>query len=317
MSATGQLLSNTVDSYPDVARCHGCGLCALVCPVYQHGGSVMATPHGIAKVKQCGAELDKADVMACVLCGACAAICPQSINLMQLLVAARTEVSQFSEVETFQEQLKTHTSTSILIADQSLQDHADTLHQALQSLGQGFVLAQDSGTDISRAMQEGRPVSHARLHQFLTSLQSVKHIVISDGLLFQLIREKLPQISMHSLGQLLSSRNEVGRQLDEHDLYIMDAQLYHANYAEAVLHYDCLQQSSGCQLARDLHRLAVTTGAQAGNHDDSRFDQQRQIDWLMKGVTVQRVVTESAADAAMLAQHIDTPVVHVTALSAL
>ena len=297
----------------EVARCHGCGLCALVCPVYQQGGSVMVTPHGIAKVKQSGGKLNCDDVMACTLCGACAPICPQDINLMQLLVAVRMEASQQTAVERLETPPANSWGQAVFIADPVLLAQPETLDKVMRCLGNKVTLAEDSGVDISRAMQDGQPVTHARWHQFLTSLQSATQIIISNGLLYQLLQEELPQIPMRSLGQLLSSRDDVKRQLSVHDLYVMDTQTYHANYDEAVLHYDHLHKSCGCQLARDLHRLAVSIGAQAVNG----FDHKQQIDWITKGIEVKRFIAESVADVEMLAKHSDVPTVHVVELASL
>ena len=294
----------------DVDRCHGCGLCALVCPVYQHGGSVMVTPHGIAKVKQSGGELNRDEVMACVLCGACAPICPQDIDLMQLLIAVRLEASQQPAVERLDTLAINSRGQAVFVADAILLDQPETLDKVMRGLGSKVTLAEDSAADISRAMLEGRPVTRARRQQFLTSLQSATQIVISDGLLYQLIEEELPHIPMRSLGQVLSSRDDVKRQLGAHDLYVMDAQTYHANYDEAVLHYDHLHKSCGCQLARDLNRLALSTGARAVNG----FAHQKQVDWMTKGVEVTRFVAESVADVEVLMTHSDVPVAHIAEL---
>jgi len=301
---------------PDISQCHGCGLCALVCPVYQQGGNVLATPHGMAKARQAGGELNKEDVLSCVLCGACAPLCPQPIDLMQMLVAFRQEVmDQNQPVNHLEERPDNGRGRVLLIADALLLEHADYLEKVMQLIGDKVALAADQATDISAAMQNGYGVSHARLHQFLTSLQSAKKIIVSDGLLYRLIREKLPQIPMQSLGQALSSVDAVRQQINEDDLYVMDPQTYHANYDEAVLHYDRLYRMRGCQLGRDLHRLAIPTGAHAASRfDQAAFDSKQQVQWLMDGRKVKRIVVESVMDVNCLSGYCDQPVIHITEL---
>lgn len=296
----------------DISQCHGCGLCALVCPVYQQGGSVMATPHGMAKAKQAGGELAKDNVTSCVLCGACAAVCPQSIDLIRMLVEFRQQVSeQQQSIDKLESRPDNGRGKSILIADSLLLKHEEHLRGVMQLIGDKIILAADHATDISEAMQAGHGVSHARLHQFLTSLQSAKNIIVSDGLLYQLIRKKLPQIPLQSLGQTLSSLDVVKQNINHDDLYVMDSRSYHANYEEAVLHYDRLHKQSGCQLSCDLHRLAITVG----DHSNHGFDQAQQVQWMLEGREVQRIVVESVSDASCLSDHCSLPVVHLLELA--
>ena len=297
----------------DVSRCHGCGLCAMVCPVYQQGGNVMMTPHGLAKASQYNGRPQRDDVFACMLCGACSPLCPQDIDLMQMLVAMRRLFDDGPE------QSKTATGSmaqkgrTVLIADKRLREDQQRLDRVLHQLRSEHVqLAVDQGSDIGEAMHAGRAVSHGRVHEFLTTLQPVKKIIISDGLLQLLIGRKLPQIPMQSLGQTLSSRKEVRRQMNVRDFYMMDSQSYHASYADSLPYYDRLQQETSCQLNRDLHRLGIPSGALA---NDS-FDRQAQVEWLLQGHDIDRVIVESLADYLVLSAYGQQPVQHISDLLA-
>ena len=293
----------------DPGDCHGCGLCSMVCPVYQQGGNVMHTPHGWARSMQYSGALDHDHVMACMLCGACAPLCPQDIDMMQMLVACRQGVTELPPVEALEESPARQKGKVVFIGDRCCADDENYQEKILRLLrSYHAVMASDQGQDISEAMQAGRKVSHARLHQFLGSLQGVKRIIISDGLLQMLIRDKLPQIPMESLGRLLSSHSEVRKRITADDYYILDSQSYHADYAHAVTYYDQLQQQTNCELSRDLHRLGIPTGALSSG----QFPQAQQVDWLMAGRAARRIIVESLADYYLLSQQCEQPVVHIT-----
>jgi heterodisulfide reductase subunit C len=283
----------------------------MVCPVYYQGGSVMETPHGWAKTLQGNDELEQDHVFACVLCGACAPLCPQDIDMMQMLIALRQGYDHGDELGEKMHERSAQKGKTVLITDRELAQNPDRIEKVMELLGDQHVqLAFDQGDDISEAMMQGRKVSHGRLHQFLTSLQPVKKIIISDGLLQKLIKDKLPQIPMESLGRNLSSHTRIRNSISANDYYVIDSQGYHADYTRAVIYYDDMQQKTHCILNRDLHRLAIPTGAQSV----AEFDHAAQIGWLISGSNAQRIITESLSDYRLLRQHCQQLVVHITEL---
>ena len=231
--------------------------------------------------------------------------------MMQMLVACRQEANDQPLVEVLSERLASQKGKIVFIGDRCCADEEEYKDRILQVLGgQNVVMASDQGQDISEAMQAGRKVSHARLHQFLSTLQGVKKIVISDGLLQMLIKDKLPQISMVSLGRLMSSNMGIRKKITADDYYILDSQSYHADYERAVIYYDQLQLRTSCELSWDLHRLSIPTGALS----TGSFPKADQVNWLLAGKKAKRIIVESLADYFLLAERCDRPVVHITEL---
>jgi hypothetical protein len=115
---------------------------------------------------------------------------------------------------------------------------------------------------------------------------------------------------MESLGRNLSSHTRIRNSIGANDYYVIDSQGYHADYTHAVIYYDDMQQQTSCILNRDLHRLAIPTGAQSV----TGFDHAAQVRWLMLGSNAQRVIAESLSDYRLLNQYCEQTVVHITEL---
>ncbi len=103
-------------------------------------------------------------------------------------------------------------------------------------------------------------------------------------------------------GFKMSCDANLQEQLSVDDLYIIDAQSFHANYAERLAHYDALKKATGCQMNLDLNRMAIATGISSRAASIGEFDVSQQIEWLIQGRSFKRIVVENPADKEMLAQ---------------
>jgi len=112
----------------------------------------------------------------------------------------------------------------------------------------------------------------------------------------------------------LSCAPAVRQGLRADDLYIIDAGIFHSQHARRVGHYESLRQHSACSMNLDLNRMAIPTGI--GSRSDSLqcFDVAGQIEWLMQGRSVQRIIVENPADQALLAELTGKPVLHLSEL---
>ncbi len=115
----------------------------------------------------------------------------------------------------------------------------------------------------------------------------------------------------------LSCAPAVRQGLRADDLYIIEACAFHSNHAKRVGHYESLRQHTGCSMNLDLNRMAIPTGI--GSRSDSLqcFDVGEQIEWLLQGRSVQRIIVENPADKALLAKITGKPVLHVSELIAM
>lgn len=318
------------------SHCHGCGLCALVCPVWQQTHDVSCAPHGHAKALQYGGKINVKGLFDCVLCGACEPVCPEDIEIMAMLIDLRKKSAssrpqganipaKSATRQNKQDSNKTDTKTHevLLLADEALSHQPALLGRVLELLsGEGVIgQAQDNGSDISLALQSGTTISSKRRNEFIDSIKYASRLVISDGLLKNAIQDWLPAIEIISLGYALSNLPAIQQKLGAKDLYIIETQAYHADFDRLVTHYDRLRRSSGCELNLDLQRLAIPTGGigadfkQAPYEAAAGFDVSRQCQWILQGLDIERIVVENVEDGIVMKNVSNKPVIHVAELA--
>ncbi|MDX8405057.1 MAG: 4Fe-4S dicluster domain-containing protein [Mariprofundus sp.] len=103
--------------------------------------------------------------------------------------------------------------------------------------------------------------------------------------------------------------------LREDDLYIIDAVAFHRHHARRALHYEKLRQATGCSMNLDLNRMAVATGIGSMAARLQSFDLRKQVEWLLQGRNVQRIIVENPADQAVLIAMTGKPVLHLSELT--
>jgi ferredoxin len=306
------------------SHCSGCSLCVLVCPAWRATRDLGMSPEGRAKALQHGASLRDiaSSVEACTLCGACEPVCPENIPLVDMVLDLRRELRQPSTPTSIASNRpgpaakRAVSPPAILIPDAALRAQPALLSRAAALLQAGIV--EDDGGDISLALEMGEPVATLRLEEFLAPLRSTKQLVVADGLLLRHLRQWLRKSKIASLGEALSGHRDVRDRLRDSDLYVIEARAYHADHARLVKYYDTLFRQRGCASNLDLQRIAIpaTGRTLAQRMEQSPHDDSAQVQWIMKGRSVSRVVVESVSDLAAFRAHSSVPSVHIAELDA-
>jgi len=113
---------------------------------------------------------------------------------------------------------------------------------------------------------------------------------------------------------VMSCDAKVQAQITCHDLYIIDAEPFHADYARRVEHYTSLRAKTGCRMNLDLNRMAIGTGIGSVAAESGTFDVDQHMKHMFRGLDFTRVVVESEADQHKLLQASDKPVVSIAEL---
>jgi ferredoxin len=316
--------------HPDYAACSGCGLCLLVCPAWLRSRDIGLTPLARAKALQHGAvAADLADsIQSCTLCAACEPVCPEDISLIAMTLGLRRQLPPPAAVPGLRARMEEQLARPIapqalenimLLPDAALRARAATLARAAALLGGAgtAAIAEDDGADIALALEAGMAIPAPRLERFLAPLRAAKHIVVADGLLLRQLRQWLPQSKCTSLGVALSSLAAVRGALRASDLYVIEPRAYHADYQRLVKYYDVLRAATACTLNLDLQRIAIPAAARSlpQRLGLEASDDRVQIDWILLGRNIERIVVESMGDAAAFEQHCAHPVVHTADLA--
>jgi NAD-dependent dihydropyrimidine dehydrogenase PreA subunit len=273
--------------------CSGCGLCLLVCPVWQESRDIRLTPKGRARAIQHGADRAElaASIAGCTLCGACEPACPEELPLVDMVMQLRGDRNYAALGEDFSSFRK------ILVGGRSLPADGGLLAKILKGLP-GFDLAADDGADIAAALESSGAIEQARLESFLVPLSRARRLVVADGLLLRAIRRWLPGIKSKGLGEALLPA--VSAKLRAGDFYVIDSRSFNQDHSRLVGRYDALRAASGCQMNLDLQRIAMPVAGQAR--------------WILEGRKVERIVVEDLGERAAFA-FAGKPVLHLAELA--
>lgn len=311
----------------DYASCSGCNLCLLVCPVWRRTHDFELTPHARAKALLFGAAAAEiaASVESCTLCAACEPVCPEDIGLVAMTLELRAQLAQGAALQTLRMKLEQQaeappaaqaTAAKQLLPGPALRAHPATLARARALLG-GAAIAGDDGADIALALEAGVPIPAARLARFLQPLRGAGKLIVADGLLLRQLRQWLPQAQLASLGEALSSLPRLRRALGAGDMYVIEPRAYHADYQRLVRYYDDLRAAVACNFNLDLQRIAIPATARSLPQQLGLepIDDSAQLNWILQGHQVKRIVVESLEDGAAFAQVGGLPVVHLAHLA--
>lgn len=309
------------------ADCSGCGLCQLVCPVWQQQRDIRLTPHGRAKALQHGAGV--ADIAAsldsCTLCGACDPMCAEKIDLTGMTLDLRNALAQQRgqhSVRFRNTMAVPYSAACLLLPDAALRRDEGRLARIVALFGgdERIAVGADDGADIALALEAGTPVPERRLDSFLSSLRRCSQVVVADGLLVRQLRLWLPGSAVTGLGEALSRLDAVRSRLQADDLYVIETRAFHADHARLVGHYDRLRHDRGCLLNLDLQRMAIPATARSlpQRLGAQAIDDTAQLDWLLRGRQPRRIVAESLDDLAALgtvARQMGIPALHAADLA--
>ena len=322
-------MNNNTLTKNNYSHCYGCGLCTLVCPIWHQNHDVSCTPHAHAKALQVKDNVNVIGLFDCILCGACEPVCPANIDIMQMMIKLRQEntICQPSLLKIKSLSTEKETNSVLFLADNALIENQNTklleqILSLLNTVGIGNVKqAADNADDIIKALKSGGAISSERLDEFLTPLKSAKKLIVSDGLLKTRLQQWLPNTDIMSLGYVLTKQPFAINKLSKNDLYVIESKAYNADFKNMVIHYHQIKQQSGCQFNLDLQRLAVPTGGLENNahRKDTKtitppFDSNKQSQWILQELKINRVVVESVEDGIVMKQVSDLPVIHLSEL---
>ena len=289
----------------DHAACSGCSLCLLVCPVWRQTHDPRMTPEGRAKALQNGASAAEiaASVGSCTLCGACEPVCPEEIDLVGMTLELRRRLGPAAQASPGDAQgpiAPSGAAAIVFVPGAALRAKGESAARRVAATI-GAAVCEDGGDDLISALEAGLPVPDTRRDRFLAGLRSARTIVVDNGLWMRPLRAWLPRLRVIGLGEALSSLEAVRKNLRASDLYVLEPRAYHGDYERLVKHYDRLRVERGCAFNLDLQRIAIPADGQA--------------EWILKGLTIDRIVVERLEDSEAFERLGRYPVVHVAELA--
>lgn len=316
---------NTTDNkaLSSAAKCTGCGVCMLTCPVWRRTGDIMFTASGRTRAVQNGADPEELcdSLAACVLCGSCSPVCPAGVDTVAVTTELRALLTERKgpapAAGTRPAQTDKVFGTAFL-PGAALRGDEKLLLRALRLLeADGAALCGDDGISaVSRTLEAGLRPGAEQIEGLKARLAGAREIIAADGFLHRHLRQWLPGARVSGLGEALLRRADVKKALGPSDLYVIEARGYHADHARLVDLYDGIRRETGCMLNTSLQRTAIPTAAT--NRQDrpgpGRVSAEEQARWILEKRRAGRVVTETAEDLALFKKIPGLKVVHIAEL---
>ena len=211
----------------------------------------------------------------------------------------------------------TQSGGRLLLAGPHLEAQPQLLSNVVECLGGSDTVrvATDDGRDLALAYESGAPLDEARLNHFLTSLNGVQDVVLFEGILHPLLRERASSSRVRGFAEALLDRETLATVIGPRDFFVIDARSFHANHTKLVALFHALRTRCGCTMNLDLQRVAIPTGADSLQARDANLESCGiAVDWMLEGRDIDRIVVESPLDLAVLASRTDLPVVHLATL---
>lgn len=300
----------------DHFRCHGCSLCVVVCPTWQQTRDVHLTPKACARAYQHQAPDEELALAAeaCILCGACEAACPEEIKLVAMMTTLRHSIHhntiQFQQTDSHSSNDSDNiTANRVFIPGPALQGNTPVLEIVIRLLEKSkpVYCVNDIGHDIIHALAHGIDIPPVRQETFLEPLKNSDTIIVDNGLLYRYLSACLPDTQIINLGMALGQLNDMTT-LSATDLYVINSRAYHSGHAKKLDYYDALRTATGCSINLDLQRIAQPTMA---TFENKHLDDAAQIQHILEGRDVNRIIVEELEDAAQFIQACDIPVIHL------
>ena len=290
---------------------------------------VQYSPQGIFKALQHNATVEDISpaLFSCLLCGACDVLCPENIDISESIKSLRKDAFSNGYLPELKKTIENNVSEKpqnnkttaqgiTVLAGKALRNTPDTLNNVLRLLAHngGALLATDDGDDIALALEAGITIPEKRLTDFFKSLQDANQIIVNNAHLACAMQEWLPSKKLSTIGYSLSQNSKLTKRLQSTDFYVIESRAYHVDHKQRVSHYDALRHTQQCQMNLDLQRNAIPTTASYMSEIHPRIDSAKQVQWLLAGRTMKRIVCECAEDALSISKESELPVLHIADL---
>jgi ferredoxin len=310
---------------PDAAECNGCGVGLLSCPVWRQQHTQFLTFCGRNRAAIGGAAEEELVVSAraCILCGSCETLCPAGIRTQQATLALRFRLAEKGlmpkqNLTAQQPAIGGVPGTRVLVPGRALFGDKPLLERILELLSQPnkpAACSPDDGHDLGLALESGSLPGEETIRSFVTLLLKASEVIVSDGLLHNLLSSLLPsRVRVRALGPVLLEHPRVRAGLVASDFLMIETRAYNATRKDAALFYDALRRETGCSMNLDLHRVAAPTGAAGYQHRKSAdcvVSVEDQVRWLLEGRNPGRIVVEHLDDYGAFKAHTNLPVLHL------